>query len=906
MTKALPRAVARLVCCAALLCGWVDALPARAQDNTLWPAFRHDNQRTGRSPLAGPSFPDALWQRDLRGFAYASPAFGPGGIVYVASERTLFAFDRGGLLEWTFDFRESVQATVDIRGIVSSPAVTSAGTVYIGSLDENLYCLDPNGVEVWHRDTDGQIFSSPAVDAAGRVFVGSRSGGMYAFNANGTTAWGPFLTAGEVFASPALDPDGSLYFGSTDGALYALNSATGALKWAPFNAGSEFVSSPAIAADGTVYAGSLNDLLYAIDGDTGRPLWAFNTGGDIVSSPAIGADGTVYVATLDGALHAINPTNGQARWGEPFQASERIASSPAIGQDGLIYFGALDGTFYAIEDTGNAPAIRWTYAAGSPVWSSPAIATGETLYFVSSGLNNDRGLLHAVGPSAFDLRFQDIPTAGQDALLTILQAGSGTPASGSIFYRRAGDPTFSSQTFAGQTTIPGAALTERGLEYYIVDDEGAVYPTNNAQQRPASQIVRVTNATPPYTLLPRVYKMIASPLVLDDPSLDNTLGDDYGAYDPLHWRLLRWKGDDYVEFPALDDPVGPGEAFFLVTRDGTTFDAGPGFSVGTSLPFPIVLQPGWNMIANPFAFPVAWASVDRDPAIVNAIAYFDGTEMIQDPAAIEALAPWEGYFIFNASDAPVTIAIPPDAAPSTPSEPTDAPLARLVASVPGLEGRDSQNWIGFGPVAAVREAPALDAPVQLTISEDETPLAVSRKPMSEGPTFWALRLSAPTDAGRARLRLEGAESAFAGQDIYLIDDDLGFARPVAGDDLEVPLLSGRSERRLRLAVGPAGTLDRTLADFPIAPVRTTLLPNYPNPFRGATTIAYELAEPGPVSLTIYNSLGQVVRTLVDAWQSPGRYAVDWSAEAGPVASGLYVYRLTAGSFSATGTMTRVR
>ena len=75
------------------------------------------------------------------------------------------------------------------------------------------------------------------------------------------------------------------------------------------------------------------------------------------------------------------------------------------------------------------------------------------------------------------------------------------------------------------------------------------------------------------------------------------------------------------------------------------------------------------------------------------------------------------------------------------------------------------------------------------------------------------------------------------------------------------------------------------------PLSTTLRSSYPNPFNGSTLISYTLATPGPVSLVVYNTLGQPVRTLVDRVQAPGLYSVPWQpAEA--LASGVYLYRLT--------------
>ncbi len=73
-----------------------------------------------------------------------------------------------------------------------------------------------------------------------------------------------------------------------------------------------------------------------------------------------------------------------------------------------------------------------------------------------------------------------------------------------------------------------------------------------------------------------------------------------------------------------------------------------------------------------------------------------------------------------------------------------------------------------------------------------------------------------------------------------------------------------------------------------------LAPNFPNPFNGSTLIVYRLADPGPVRLEIFNSLGQHLRTLVDDVQAAGRYRVQWDARdqrGAEVAAGVYLMRL---------------
>ena len=73
--------------------------------------------------------------------------------------------------------------------------------------------------------------------------------------------------------------------------------------------------------------------------------------------------------------------------------------------------------------------------------------------------------------------------------------------------------------------------------------------------------------------------------------------------------------------------------------------------------------------------------------------------------------------------------------------------------------------------------------------------------------------------------------------------------------------------------------------------------NFPNPFNPATTIKYALPQAADVHLTVYNVVGQVVRTLVAEHQNAGRYVVEWDAtnDSGhSLSSGMYFYRLEAG------------
>ncbi len=70
--------------------------------------------------------------------------------------------------------------------------------------------------------------------------------------------------------------------------------------------------------------------------------------------------------------------------------------------------------------------------------------------------------------------------------------------------------------------------------------------------------------------------------------------------------------------------------------------------------------------------------------------------------------------------------------------------------------------------------------------------------------------------------------------------------------------------------------------------------NYPNPFNPGTVISFDIGSATKVTLEIFNTLGQKVRTLVDSYRGPGFYRVEWNgrnSNGQTVASGIYLYRL---------------
>jgi hypothetical protein len=88
------------------------------------------------------------------------------------------------------------------------------------------------------------------------------------------------------------------------------------------------------------------------------------------------------------------------------------------------------------------------------------------------------------------------------------------------------------------------------------------------------------------------------------------------------------------------------------------------------------------------------------------------------------------------------------------------------------------------------------------------------------------------------------------------------------------------------------------------PAEFALLPNYPNPFNPVTTISFALPEASKVELRVYDISGKLVKELISGWRQAGVHDVTF--EAPNLSSGIYIYRLNADNFEASGKMLLIK
>ena len=374
----------------------------------------------------------------------SSPALSAGGVLYVGSyDEKLHAVNAAdGSFHWSFSVKPT--RINQAAYIYSSPAIGADGTIYVGTEERNflspassggtLYAINPNGSEKWKYPVPAAIYSDPAIAADGTIYFGCYDTNLYALNPNGTLKW-KYPAGGTIFSDPVVGSDGTIYFGCDDGHLYAVNP-NGSFKW-KFATGGVVTVSPSIGADGTIYAGATTMKLFAINPD-GSEKWQFLTGGGIHSSAAIAGDGTIYFGSNDGNLYAINSA-GEEKW--RFPAGSPVKSSPALAADGMIYVGDNNGNFIAVNSSGE---LVWTFTSADYILGSPVIGPDGTV-FVSSADNS----LYALSGSA-PLANSPWPMFRHDPLHTARM-----PASGNVPVNQA--PTLS--MIADATLDEGTILT---------------------------------------------------------------------------------------------------------------------------------------------------------------------------------------------------------------------------------------------------------------------------------------------------------------------------------------------------------------------------------------------------------------------------------------------------------------
>lgn len=311
------------------------------------------------------------------------------------------------------------------------------------NFDSYMYAIKTvDGSKAWSYLTQGYVISSPAIASDGTIYVGTMNNTFIALTPSGSLKWS-ITTGDSVQSSPAIGADGTIYVGCDDFKIYAISPA-GSVVWSK-STGGWIYGSPAISADGTtVIVGSADSFLYAyriVVGTTGfnRAVgslrWKMQTVGALIGSPAVsGIDGSIAIGTDLGQVYYFNK-NGLQQWvydisGGTAAPDSSIYSSAVIDGNGFIYIGADNGKFYALTPAG---ALAWTISTQGAIQSSAAIGNDGNFYFGSGdtymyqvGESQTRGRLATYNYTGTTRRYT-VPAFTYSLLVTAYGAQAANP-----------------------------------------------------------------------------------------------------------------------------------------------------------------------------------------------------------------------------------------------------------------------------------------------------------------------------------------------------------------------------------------------------------------------------------------------------------------------------------------------
>ncbi len=520
-----------------------------------------------------------------------------------------------------------------------------------------------------------------------------------------------------------------------------------------------------------------------------------------------------------------------------------------------------------------------------------------------------------------------------------------------LHYRRGGESDYQLATFQDATPLPFATIPSdwvgaRGIEYWVealTASETLTDPRTNPAERPHAVRITSTNLAENASHPGQRYRLLSIPLELESTvSIIRALQDDVGFPDATRWRLFAYDAADSVYLEAPNDSMltfEQGRGYWLITRDAHRLDTAPVFgeSAPTDSAFSLNLEPGWNLIGQPFAFPVSWASVGVDPALVEAPVAWQSDHYSY---SVDQLEPWQGYWVKNRTSSAFRLKIPPvDANPGTVAR--SEPQWRLSISASSSGVVDPVNVAGMkeGARQAWDAADRSDAPLgpgrSLSlyfphrerdgrgnyaidmrgdfVSIDEA----SARMFGVEPDSWghlwrfdvAKNFTDVPAGDEVVLEFSGLSDLPPDARVLLLDHDLKRVVDVQQQARYTffqgsrGFVASEGQARFTLLVGSEAFADAQEKDPP--PLATRLHQNRPNPFNPATIIRYEVGRSAPVAVRIYDVGGACVRNLFEGNQQPGIYEVLWNAkdDAGePLASGVYFCRLTAGPVTETRKM----
>jgi len=483
----------------------------------------------------------------------------------------------------------------------------------------------------------------------------------------------------------------------------------------------------------------------------------------------------------------------------------------------------------------------------------------------------------------------------QDSLITSVLSGGGI-VKDSTFIAVFGQPSPISPMgpqLSGKDGLYGGFI-------YAADD-AATYPSTLN----LNKTVDFPSRDKAKDYLPTDYRIVGLPGA-SNQSVTAFLSGEQGK----DWQVYRDNGapgapENYLE--KYDDGsvkfrFSTGLAFWILKKGALSINTTvPTAPLNASAAILIPLQPGWNLITNPFIFSVAWSSIQSaNQNFTEPICSYNGS--FSPPS--DFFEPYVGYYFFKPANLN-TLTIPYSVYSASPvaSPASDAGDWRVNIALSCGEFHEQSASFGVSREANkgldrfdFRKPRAIAATPSVSFhrpawDEHYSTFASDVRPEIEKAESWEFEVRAVKQQA-AQLVFSGIERIPEQFEVFLVNQGSGNIVNLREDSLYA-FTPAADLLKFKVVVGKKEAVQEELNS--VLPTEFALGKNYPNPFNPSTTIPIAIPVHSEVELKVYNILGEEVITLHDGALQAGRYWFDWDGknQAGSqVASGVYVYRLS--------------